>query len=179
MIAHLKENYCTWWRGSLPSHLQDINEDILLWLLGAAHIFQDHGVVDTLGIRLVQIIRVGLVPLLEGEENLVPVRTHYLNILKARNKIMLESIYYFCAHNKYKWIKQRCKQSEEKAINLRKEQKIENNNNSQCGKTMNNLFKLKNCIKVNKSPRGLGIVFRHKLPTEWTLHYTQQSFISP
>lgn len=66
-----------------PSHLKYVNEDILLWLLGAANIFQDDGVVDALGVRLVQVICVWLVPLLEGEEDLVLVCTHYLDILGA------------------------------------------------------------------------------------------------
>ncbi len=66
---------------SIPSHLEYVNEDVLLWLLGAANIFQDDGVVDALGVRLVQVICVWLVPLLEGEEDLVLIRTHYLDIL--------------------------------------------------------------------------------------------------
>ena len=67
----------------IRSHLQDVDEDVLLRLLGTANIFQHDGVVDTLGVRLVQVIGVWLVPLLEGEEDLVLVRTHYLNILEA------------------------------------------------------------------------------------------------
>lgn len=65
-----------------PSYLQNVNENILLWLLGAANIFQDDGVVDAFGIWLVQVVCVWLVPLLEGEEDLVLICAHYLNILE-------------------------------------------------------------------------------------------------
>lgn len=67
---------------STLSHLKYVNENVLLWLLGAANILQNDGVVDALGVRLVQVICVWLVPLLEGEEDLVLIRTHYLNILE-------------------------------------------------------------------------------------------------
>lgn len=88
-----------------PSHLKYVDEDILLWLLSAANIFQDNGVVDALGVRLVQVICVWLVPLLEGKEDLVLFRTHYLNILgggggKRRQNEWIEEMYAY--YNKTK-----------------------------------------------------------------------------
>lgn len=68
------------------AHLKYVNENIFLRLLGAADVLQDDRVVDALGIRLVQVIGVGLVPLLEGKEDLVLVRAHYLHILKEWRK---------------------------------------------------------------------------------------------
>lgn len=70
----------------LLSHLKYVNENIFLWLLGAANVLQDDRVVDALGIRLVQVICVWLVPLLEGKEDLVLICTHYLHILKEWRK---------------------------------------------------------------------------------------------
>lgn len=64
------------------SYLQDVDEDILLWLFGAANILQDDGVVDALGVRLIQVICIRLVPLLEGEEDLVLICTYYLDVLE-------------------------------------------------------------------------------------------------
>lgn len=77
------------------SHLQDIDEDVLLWLLGAADIFQYDGVVDALRVWLVQVISVRLVPLLEGEEDLVLICTHDLNILVENNKEGRKALWVF------------------------------------------------------------------------------------
>lgn len=40
----------------LLSHLKYVDENVLLRLLGAANVLQDNGVVDALGVRLVQVI---------------------------------------------------------------------------------------------------------------------------
>lgn len=43
---------------STLSHLEDVNENVLFRLLGAPDILQDDGVVDALGVRLVEVISV-------------------------------------------------------------------------------------------------------------------------
>lgn len=73
-------------RSSTLSHLEYVNENVLFRLLGAPDILQDDGVVDALGVRLVKVVSVWLVPLLEGEEDLVLICTYYLNILEGRRE---------------------------------------------------------------------------------------------
>lgn len=63
------------------AHLQDVDEHILLWLPGAAHVLQHDGVIHTLHVRLVQIVGVRLIPFLDGQEHLVLVRADNLDIL--------------------------------------------------------------------------------------------------
>lgn len=62
-------------------YLEDVDENALLGLLGAADVLQDDGVVHALRVRLVQVVGVRLVPLLEGQEDLVLVCAHDLNVL--------------------------------------------------------------------------------------------------
>lgn len=89
-------------RVSLPCrsssfYLKYVDENVLLGLLGAADVLQDNGVVDALGVWLVQVVRVRLVPLLEGKEDLVLIRAHYLNILQRRREAG------FKKENQYLW----------------------------------------------------------------------------
>lgn len=63
------------------THLQYVYKDALLRLLGAADVLQHDGVVDALRVRLVQVVGVCLVPLLQSQEHLVLIRTHYVDVL--------------------------------------------------------------------------------------------------
>lgn len=70
-------------------YLEYVDENVLLGLLGAADVLQDDGVVHALGVRLVQVVRVRLVPLLEGQEDLVLVRAHDLNVLEEEEGLKI------------------------------------------------------------------------------------------
>lgn len=67
-------------------YLEYVDENVLLGLLGAADVLQDDGVVHALGVRLVQVVSVRLVPLLEGQEDLVLVCAHDLNVLEEEEE---------------------------------------------------------------------------------------------
>lgn len=60
------------------TYLQYIYQDILLWLLCAPDVLQQDRVVNTLGVRLVEVVGVCLVPLLNSHEDLVFICTNYL-----------------------------------------------------------------------------------------------------
>lgn len=59
-------------------YLQNIYQDILFWLLCAPDILQQDGVVNTLWVRLVQVVCVCLVPLLDSHKHLVFICADYL-----------------------------------------------------------------------------------------------------
>ena len=67
----------------LRSHLQDVDDHALLRLPRAAHILQHQRVAHAARVRLVQVVGVGLVPLLHGHEHLALVRADDLQILGA------------------------------------------------------------------------------------------------
>lgn len=73
-------------------YLEYVDKNILLRLLGAADVLQDDGVVHALGVRLVQVVSVRLVPLLEGEEDLVLVRAHNLNVLEEEEGLRIRQV---------------------------------------------------------------------------------------
>ena len=68
----------------LRSHLQDVDDHALLRLPRAAHILQHQRVAHAACVRLVQVVGVGLVPLLHGHEHLALVCADDLQILGAR-----------------------------------------------------------------------------------------------
>lgn len=60
------------------TYLQNIYQDVLFWLLCAPDVLQQERVVNTLRVRLVQVVRVCLVPLLDCHKHLVFICTDYL-----------------------------------------------------------------------------------------------------